>query len=324
MELAGRKSIGWGIVGALLLMSFYWLVLSLANSFDHAVEQWQQWWYWIVLLVIGFGSQVGLYSYVRYTVREKRIKSVGGEVAATGGVSAGSMVACCAHHVVDVLPIIGLSAVAVFLVEYQLFFMLAGVVSNVIGILYMLEIIKKHSLYNENSGLGRLVQFNLASGKRWAITGSVLVLVAVLLWIPNRVNREVAAQKAVPNGNKVVANEKPSTVKVFLATRTDVGGGLTIDVTPLSFESGETTRFEIGLSTHQGDLNFDLIKQSLLMDDRGGEYRAAEWKGESGGHHLTGELVFSSLDKGVKDVRLVISDVYGVEERTFEWEVESL
>ena len=188
MELAGRKSIRRGLVGALLIMSFYWLVLILANSLAHAVEQWRLWWYWIVLLTVGFSSQVGLYSYIRYTLRDRKMKGIGGEVAATGGVSAGSMVACCAHHVVDVLPIIGLSAAAVFLVEYQLFFMLAGIAGNAVGIFYMLEIIKKHSLYSENSVLGRLAQSDIASGRRWAVTGSVLVLVAVLLWIPNSVD----------------------------------------------------------------------------------------------------------------------------------------
>jgi hypothetical protein len=44
------------------------------------------------------------------------------------------MVACCAHHVSDVLPLLSLSAAATFLAEYRLPFMAAGLVINLIGI----------------------------------------------------------------------------------------------------------------------------------------------------------------------------------------------
>lgn len=127
------------------------------------------------------------------------------------------------------------------------------------------------------------------------------------------------AQKTIPNENKIVANEKVSAEKISLAVQTNAEGGLTINVTPLSFESGGPVRFDISFNTHQGDLNFDLMKQSLLTDDKGREHRPVEWKGESGGHHLTGELVFPSLDKSVKNVKLVVSGVYDVKERIFEW-----
>ncbi len=49
------------------------------------------------------------------------------------------MAACCAHHLADVLPLLGLSGVAIFLVRYQLFFIIAGVLSNVVGITITLE-----------------------------------------------------------------------------------------------------------------------------------------------------------------------------------------
>jgi hypothetical protein len=44
------------------------------------------------------------------------------------------MVACCAHHLTDVLPLLGLSAAAAFLAEYRIPFMLAGLATNLIGI----------------------------------------------------------------------------------------------------------------------------------------------------------------------------------------------
>ena len=44
------------------------------------------------------------------------------------------MVACCAHHVVDLLPLVGLSAAAVFLNAYKTPLFLVGITMNVIGI----------------------------------------------------------------------------------------------------------------------------------------------------------------------------------------------
>jgi hypothetical protein len=68
-------------------------------------------------------------------------------MAAAGGISTTSMVACCAHHVTDILPILGVSAAVVFLNQFQDLFLTVGVLSNLIGISLMLRIIQKHSLY---------------------------------------------------------------------------------------------------------------------------------------------------------------------------------
>lgn len=51
------------------------------------------------------------------------------------------MVACCAHHVTDVLPILGLTAAATFLAEYQTAFMLVGLGTTFLGILVILFIL---------------------------------------------------------------------------------------------------------------------------------------------------------------------------------------
>jgi hypothetical protein len=51
------------------------------------------------------------------------------------------MVACCAHHVTDVLPILGLTAAAAFLAEYQTLFMWVGLGTTLTGIAVMLFIL---------------------------------------------------------------------------------------------------------------------------------------------------------------------------------------
>ncbi len=53
------------------------------------------------------------------------------------GTSTGAMLACCAHHLADVLPLIGLSGVAVFLTRYQMPVMIAGLAVNAGGIAYL-------------------------------------------------------------------------------------------------------------------------------------------------------------------------------------------
>ena len=44
------------------------------------------------------------------------------------------MVACCAHHITDIMPLLGLSAAATFLAEYRIPFMVVGLATNLIGI----------------------------------------------------------------------------------------------------------------------------------------------------------------------------------------------
>ena len=45
------------------------------------------------------------------------------------------MLACCAHHLVDLLPLVGLSAAAVFLNAYKTPLFLVGIGMNLIGII---------------------------------------------------------------------------------------------------------------------------------------------------------------------------------------------
>jgi len=49
------------------------------------------------------------------------------------------MLACCAHHLTDVLPILGLSGAAVFLNAYKTPLLWLGIVMNLAGIVYLLR-----------------------------------------------------------------------------------------------------------------------------------------------------------------------------------------
>ena len=162
-----------GAAAAVLLIIIYAGIIGLAQDWTHVWQQTVELWYWVLALAGGFGIQAGLFSFIRQGIRERRAVSTA-SVAASGSVSAGSMAACCAHHLADVLPLLGLSGVAIFLVRYQLFFIIAGVLSNIVGITIMLETIQRHGLSDR---LGRW-KWNMNQVKKGAMVSAALALVA--------------------------------------------------------------------------------------------------------------------------------------------------
>jgi len=137
--------VGTGLAGAGFLTLLYLGLVSWAEGFQHAVDLfWED--RWIVLpIILGFGLQTALYVILkkRLFVPVTHTGPSGALTGASGGMSTAAMVACCAHHVTDVLPVLGLTAAATFLAEYRIAFMLAGLGMTLIGIVVMLVILFK-------------------------------------------------------------------------------------------------------------------------------------------------------------------------------------
>lgn len=133
-----RKAVIYGILASLSLVILYLVIVSLFQGLDYAIGRFGELWYLMTPLVIGFGFQIGLFTYIR-----NFMKMSAGTTGACGSISATSMVACCAHHITDVIPILGASAVGVFLLQYQPVFLVFGIVSNIAGIIIMMNIAKK-------------------------------------------------------------------------------------------------------------------------------------------------------------------------------------
>lgn len=131
-----------GILGASALIIVYVLILFIATKdLSHAIEQFITFKYWIIALILGFGVQMGLFWYIRSGMHLTDGSSK--TALATGaGTSTVAMAACCAHYLVSLLPILGLTAAALFLSKYQTYFFLLGVISNITGITWMIYIIK--------------------------------------------------------------------------------------------------------------------------------------------------------------------------------------
>lgn len=133
---------GTGLVGMLLLMGIYLGIVSLAESPAHALDLFWQDKALVIPIMLGFGTQVGLYTLLKKGLHmPMRAPSGGATTAAGGGMSTFAMVACCAHHVADVLPLVGLTAAATFLANWKIPFMIVGLLTNLIGIIVMLRII---------------------------------------------------------------------------------------------------------------------------------------------------------------------------------------
>ena len=126
------RSIAAGLVAAAALLGLYLGIISLAQGVEHALAQFVTDAPFVGLIAAGFGTQIALYVELRSVDRLHRASAA--VTAAGTGTSTAAMLACCAHHLVDLLPLLGLSAAAVFLNAYKTPLMLVGIGMNLIGI----------------------------------------------------------------------------------------------------------------------------------------------------------------------------------------------
>jgi YHS domain-containing protein len=123
-----------GAVAILGLLIFYLGMITLAQGWAHASAQLLDDRNFIAAIVLGFGMQVGLYTYLRGLHAHTAVSGV----AASTGTSAAAMLACCAHHLADVLPIVGVAGAAVFLNTYKTPLLWLSIAMNLAGAAYLL------------------------------------------------------------------------------------------------------------------------------------------------------------------------------------------
>ncbi len=128
------KTKAWirGILAILIVAALNLIVLTLLDFPLMAREIIQKYWILIVLLIGGFGLQIGLFTYFKALNAISCTTTV-----ASGGISAVSMILCCSHYLLNILPflgaVVGISGL-VALSKYTVYFLLGGVISNAIGI----------------------------------------------------------------------------------------------------------------------------------------------------------------------------------------------
>lgn len=129
-----------GFLAVILLLVIFFTVTSLISSWVFAKQQFSQYWYYLITLAIGFGIQVGLYSFLRQSIKEK---ASGGVLAATGTTSTLAMISCCAHYLANILPIIGIGGLVAFVAQYQVKLFWVGILFNIAGIIFISWRIRK-------------------------------------------------------------------------------------------------------------------------------------------------------------------------------------
>jgi len=130
-----------GTVAAALLAGLYVTVVTVEQNWSHAVGLLSSDWHFVAAIAASFGLQVGLFVHLRRGDRG----SARTATALTGAGSGTSTVAtllCCAPHVTNLLPLIGLSGASVFLTNYRVPFLLLGVAINVAGIALMVRLVQ--------------------------------------------------------------------------------------------------------------------------------------------------------------------------------------
>lgn len=284
-----KKEYLYGVTASISMLIVYFAVLTLSESFEHAITQFASMWYWLAILVAGFGLQVGLYFHVKHY--GKNMHNAKMEVTAAGSMSTGSMIACCAHHVADILPIVGLSGALIFLVEYQMLFIYIGIFSNLIGLTMMLDIIKKNGLYSER--FNSLMQLDMKQMRNTTLMASLIILPIAFF------NMQTSSPTAAKDFAKIIDDQNR----------------VSVEVTPAV--SGNGLQFDILLNTHSVDLGFDLAEVSYI-ESNGRTYTPSSWSGSApGGHHRSGTLYFENIDTS-NGFKLIIENVAEID-RIFEW-----
>lgn len=134
------KYLLWGTIATLGLLGFYILILGVLNGFANLRSQFSIDFKYLLPITVGFGIQIGLYKYQKDLLRQRHNLGIS---SASGGLSGISMIACCAHHLTDVLPIIGLTALTGFLGKYRSELLILAIFMNLLGILIILNNLRK-------------------------------------------------------------------------------------------------------------------------------------------------------------------------------------
>ncbi len=141
MTNTAAKPVLYGVLASAILLGVYFAVLTLVSGWGFTLEQFGNYWYFITSLAAGFGIQIGLYQYLKALVHGGQ--GMGKVVGVSGTTSTASMISCCAHYLVNLVPILGVTGLATFVAQYQIKIFWVGLAFNIFGILFISNKITK-------------------------------------------------------------------------------------------------------------------------------------------------------------------------------------
>jgi Cu+-exporting ATPase len=117
------------------LLAGYFGVLTLVSGWNFTTFQFSEYWYYVLPLAVGFGAQISLYTYLKQlALHHEHCRSV---VAASGTTSTAAMIACCAHYLTNILPVIGVAGAVTLITQYQIELFWVGLAFNAAGLVYI-------------------------------------------------------------------------------------------------------------------------------------------------------------------------------------------
>ncbi|MBI3984337.1 MAG: hypothetical protein HY344_00130 [Candidatus Levybacteria bacterium] len=129
-------------VSTIILLLIYISIVSFVSGWDFTKDQFSRYWYFIITLAIGFGTQVGFYTYLKNAIKQNASPRV---LAVSGTTSTAAMISCCAHYLVNLLPILGAVGIITVISQYQIQLFWVGIAFNFLGIAYMANKVYKFS-----------------------------------------------------------------------------------------------------------------------------------------------------------------------------------
>ena len=135
------KSVLYGILASSVLLGVYFAVLTMVSGWSFTLTQFSDFWYFVVSLAVGFGVQIALYQYIKNLIHSGQ--GMGKVVGVSGTTSTAAMISCCAHYLVNLVPILGVTGLATFAAQYQVKLFWVGIFFNIAGVVYMANRINK-------------------------------------------------------------------------------------------------------------------------------------------------------------------------------------
>jgi len=133
--ISWTKPISYGIAAAGLLLAVYFVILTIVSGWGFTIDQFAQFWYFIVTLAVGFGVQIAMYLRLRHVTMHG--DGSGKVVAVSGGTSTAAMISCCTHYLANVLPVLGATGVVALVAQYQAELFWVGLAFNAAGVVYV-------------------------------------------------------------------------------------------------------------------------------------------------------------------------------------------
>ena len=133
--LPAARPAGFGTLAFGLLLTAYFGVLTLVSGWAFTLEQFSEFWFYILPLAGGFGLQVALYTRLRNLLHQSNdARTV---MAASGTTSTAAMISCCAHYLVNVAPVLGTTGLVTLATQYQVELFWVGLAFNAAGIAFI-------------------------------------------------------------------------------------------------------------------------------------------------------------------------------------------